>query len=113
MNAWVTWLTKSGVRGNTKHFIGMPPEPDAKDHRHQLPGALILVIRQTDEGFFLDRYTNTGEFAGDTWHATLDDAIFQADFEFGQPASPWLSVPEGKSDAISFALECRRSAEVV
>ena len=29
------------------------------------------------------RYTSSGEFCGDTWHETLEDAIAQAGYEYG------------------------------
>lgn len=29
------------------------------------------------------RYTDDGEFCGDTWHEKLEDALAQAEFEYG------------------------------
>jgi hypothetical protein len=33
------------------------------------------------------RYTEAGEFAGDTWHENKEDAVHQAEFEFGDGLS--------------------------
>ena len=54
----------------TKHYTGLPPElTEGIDQRTLLPKAKVLVIEETGEGFFLFRYTETGEFkvnSGDT-----------------------------------------------
>jgi hypothetical protein len=39
----------------------------------------------------LVRYVATGEFGGDTWHATVDEAKGQGEYEFG--AISWHTAP--------------------
>ncbi len=36
-----------------------------------------------DQGCMMYRYTDAGEFCGDTWHENLNEAIAQAEFEYG------------------------------
>jgi hypothetical protein len=36
-----------------------------------------------DEPCMMFRYTDAGEFCGDTWHQTFADAIHQAEYEYG------------------------------
>jgi len=36
-----------------------------------------------EEPCMMYRYTESGEFCGDTWHQTLRDAIKQAEYEYG------------------------------
>ncbi len=53
----------------------------------------------------LYRYTAQGEFAGDTWHQTLEDAKAQAAAEYGEALSDWQDIPDGVSDAEAYAIE--------
>jgi hypothetical protein len=55
------------------------------------------------DGVFLVRYTDGGEFAGDTWTPTRDLALGVASEEYGLREKDWIEVPEGVSDAIGFA----------
>lgn len=72
----------------------MPPSLSNGEQQEELPYPSILTIEETEEGFFLFRYTNEGEIAGDTWHMTLDDAIEQAKFEYGIDANQWTDIPD-------------------
>lgn len=70
-----------------------------------MPVAAALVIETTPEGVSLERYSATGEFAGDTWHPTVDEAVGQAEFEFPGRLTAWRSVPRDVDDAIGLALQ--------
>ena len=41
------------------------------------------------------RYTRNGSFCGDTWHQSLDDAIRQAEYEYGLVRGDFVLVVEG------------------
>jgi hypothetical protein len=62
--------------GNTRHVVGgelMAP-----------PTALEIVSGGPGEaGYFLVYLDATGQAMTDTWHASLEDAQAQAEFEFG------------------------------
>jgi hypothetical protein len=59
-----------------------------------------------EDGPMLFRYTAAGDFAGDTWHESLDKAKGQAQFEYGQALGPWHEIPEAvaKGAEVEFAL---------
>ena len=108
MAEWVTWITNPEVQPRTKHFVGLPPVlTDHEEPRTQLPSSAILVIKQMEDSFFLYRYSDDGRFAGDTWHKTFEDAVYQANVEFSGALASWTKVPEGVSDPVRFAAESR------
>lgn len=49
----------------------------------------------------LSRYAAKGEFAGDTWHPTEEEALEQAAFEYDLAVVDWIDVPASE-DAIGF-----------
>ena len=57
----------------------------------------------------LFRLTNDGTFAGDTWHANEEDAMFQVEYEYGRAVGEWLDVPDNVSDSIELGRDkfCR------
>jgi hypothetical protein len=70
-----------------------------------MPDAEWLVIEESGASYFLYRYTGSGEFAGDTWHAALEDAQHQANYEYGSRSGDWVEVPPSIDDAVQFARE--------
>ena len=76
----------------------MPPAPD-----------VILLVGDADPGAMLFRYTAHGEFGGDTWHASEEDARAHAVFEYGDALLlPWMEVPDEIADAHRFASDYAR-----
>lgn len=74
--------------GKTRHgvgsiFDGVPVMSE------QLPNAARAEIEEGNEGYFLLRFTESSEFAGDTWHQTLDEAKRQAHFEYAIQDDDW------------------------
>ena len=60
---------------NANQFKGLPPSLRGNHGvAIPMPTAELLVIESAAEGNNLYRYTTLGEFAGDTWHASLEDA---------------------------------------
>jgi hypothetical protein len=53
----------------------------------------FVLLQELDEGIFLFRFAEDGADAGDTWHASREDAMHQAGFEFGISERSWQSVP--------------------
>lgn len=90
----------------SQHYAGLPPGADADgpDLREPMPAARILVIEVTAEGVFLERYTERGEFAGDTWHESETKAKAQADFEYRGAVAAWRTVPPDVDDVVAFLL---------
>jgi hypothetical protein len=48
-----------------------------------MPIAEALLIEVEADGVFLFRLSADGQFAGDTWHESVEEAKEQAKFEFG------------------------------
>ena len=83
------------IRG-LKRYFGGPDQPGWLPLEAAAPHAaetlLHLQIREEKEGFFLVSESSHPHLGGgDTWHKTLEDAIAQAEFEFGVKASEWKS----------------------
>lgn len=70
---------------------GWLPSEAAPPHAEET--TIDLHILQSDAGFFLVSESSNPHFVGgDTWHETLDDALQQAQFQFGVKPSEWHSV---------------------
>jgi hypothetical protein len=94
-----------GAGSKVGHFTGLPPAlTDGKDTRQQMGGARFAVIEDTAEGVFLYRYGSGGEFVGDTWHQSIDDAKHQAVFEYGDSISTWSEIPPAVQDVVEFGI---------
>ena len=94
-----------------RSYVGLPPEvTDGKDTRRSPGPARFLVIEESPDGIFLFRYGAGGGFVGDTWHLSVDDAIHQAAYEYGDGIQEWDDVPANIEDVITFG--CSRLATV-
>ena len=73
--------------GRTKHQL-----VDSTGRR-DFPPFKTLEISQYDgdSGFYLLYHPESGS-GTDTWHQTLDDAMHQAEWEFGVTSSEWLKL---------------------
>lgn len=108
-------LPRIGPRTPGRHYEGLPPDlATGTDERVALPHAAILAIEKNSRGqIFLYRFTAEGDPVGDTWHQTVEDAIEQAETEYGDLLGSWVEVPTGR-DALEFALHergCNQKSE--
>jgi len=83
------------------HTAGFPLEPEKM---LPLPD-VVLVVADDRGGAMLFRYTAHGEFGGDTWHASVEEAQEQAAYEYGDALVPWIEVPSDIKDAHAFAIQ--------
>ena len=69
--------------GRTRHVV------NGKD----FPPFVSLEIAQysNDTGFYLLHICASGEVA-DTWHESMEEAMHQAEFEFGLQKNEWVDV---------------------
>jgi hypothetical protein len=90
-----------------RHFVGLPPElTSGKDSRVSFGLARVLILTQRPKGgVMFDRYTQNGGVAGDTWHENFDDAMEQAQFEYGDAVGEWREVPAEVEDPVAYALK--------
>jgi len=81
------------VTGKTIHSIGEVIEGKVVP-KQKMPDAAYVVTEEMNGSCYLYRYSNTGEFAGDTWHETLEEAKRQARFEYVIGDSDWFNEGE-------------------
>jgi len=67
--------------GRTRHFYGRVELP--------LPSELRIVQYSGDPGFYLLYCDELGNELTDTYHDTLEEAMAQADWEFGVKPDEW------------------------
>jgi hypothetical protein len=96
-----------GIRGRTRHMIGLPPGLDDSDPPSEMPPARYVLVEQLDEGHFLFRFASDGSDGGDTWHQSLEQALEQAAFEFGLTEDAWKPIPTGL-DPTRYVQSCAR-----
>lgn len=78
----------------TRHYEGLPAKlADGENNQHSFPSPKVLLIDHREDGVFLTRYAESGAFAGDTWHPTVDDAKAQARAEYGNAVQSWMELP--------------------
>ena len=59
------------------------------------PHRVEIIVDPGEVSCFMYRFTKAGEVCGDTWHASFDDAVAQASFEFGLKRDDFVRVVEG------------------
>ncbi len=73
--------------------------------RVPMPRPDVLLLEGDEFGHaMLYCYTAAGEFAGDTWHESVELAQQAAAHEYGAAVGPWQPVPEGEGNAHDFAV---------
>ena len=87
----------------TAHLEGAPPGVLGTNEPVALPDAAWVVMETKAEGVFLIRYSEAGEFAGDTWTPTRELAFEVAADEYGLVESDWTDVPDGAPDPLAYA----------
>lgn len=88
-------------RRRITHTAGFPIDPA------QLPPApdVILLVTDGDPGAMLFRYTAQGEFAGDTWHPSAEDAREHAIYDYSDALGEWIDVPNDVENAHAYAVK--------
>jgi hypothetical protein len=66
---------------------------------------VILLVADSDPGAMLFRYTAHGDFGGDTWHPSIDDAREHAIYDYSDALGDWVDVPAGVDDAHAYAVQ--------
>lgn len=92
-----------GVMTRERHAIHTGSYPLVPDEMLPLADVVVLVADE-DPGAMLFRYTAYGEFGGDTWHPSVDDAQEQAIYEYGDALLEWLDVPAHVPDVHAYAV---------
>ncbi len=56
-----------------------------------VPSSLAIVQYEGDDGVYLLYFSESGEELTDTYHSGVDEAMNQAEFEFGVLPGEWQS----------------------
>ena len=100
---WLTIFDSSKMNFVVTHYLGCPPELSGQaDNRILLPKPQILVIEEMGTDVFLFRFTEAGEYAGDTWHQSVEGAKKQAAFEYRIVDDAWEMIPDEVDDVVCF-----------
>jgi hypothetical protein len=75
--------------GFTKHFIGTIVD-DLPQAVSEFAAPVTVEISAESDAFFLFRLGADGEFLGDTWHETLEEAKEQALAEYEIEEGDWV-----------------------
>ncbi len=78
--------------GITRHNIGQQADSGI-EARAEFKPAVALEIWPDQQGFLLIRLDHQQDFAGDTWHASIEEAKAQAFQEFHVGAIDWIVEP--------------------
>jgi hypothetical protein len=75
--------------GRTRHTIA------DKQGKREFPPFVALKITHCpgESGYFLMHICEDGQVA-DTWHQSLDDAMYQAEWELGVQPQEWIGIDE-------------------
>jgi len=73
-----------------------------------MPQPTLVLMDESSKGVSLIRLTSSGEFCGDTWHRTMDDAHHQLAFEF-ESVGEFEPIPADVTDVEAFV--ARTSAQ--
>jgi hypothetical protein len=84
----------------TNHYWCKPGES-----KRLMPIPEVLILESDGSSTMLYRYTLTGEYCGDTWHQSVDEALEQAKYEYGDAIGPLEKVPNEVQDAAQYAIE--------
>jgi hypothetical protein len=83
----------------------LPPDSLALT-RHTVNGALLkparhVVTEEHAEGVYVFRYSDSWGFSGDTWHANMQDALEQIEWEFGARELRWTPISAEELTALT------------
>ena len=68
-----------------------------------MPRPRVLIAEETDGLFYLIRFAEDGEFAGDTLHFSVEELKEAAEWEYDRRLE-WRQVPPEVTDVVVYAL---------
>lgn len=104
---YVALVQPTDIHPGTRHSIGLPAGLAEGDFSgEEMPWPRVLLLSPSGRGIALDRFTESGETAGDTWHENLEDARHQAIEEYNGSLGAWREVPSDIPDeqVVAFAM---------
>ncbi|MDQ3997654.1 MAG: hypothetical protein M3303_11650 [Gemmatimonadota bacterium] len=101
---WVALIGSLTHERRVAHTDGFP-----LDAAEMLPLAdVVLVVPDDGGGAMLFRYTACGNLGGDTWHATVAEALEQAAYEYGDALIARCRTRSPTAHAFAVRYACER-----
>lgn len=98
------WIAKvTTVRMAGIHFMAGGMDESGRRKRTALPIAHWIVLQEEPEGVYVFRYSDEGDFGGDTWKSSLDFAHKAVALEYEIWDRGWLEAPGDSATAIGLA----------
>jgi hypothetical protein len=79
--------------------------------RQFMPFPNVILAVCDKASVMLYRYRWDGEFCGDTWHSSLNEAQNQAEYEYGAALGPWLLLPSEVTNPHEYVVAVARKNE--
>ena len=92
-----------GPLAGERHAVHTANHPLRPEQMLPVPDVVLLVSDDSGSAMVF-RYTAHGDFAGDTFHPSVDDAKAETEAEYGEALLPWEPVPDDVGDAHAFAV---------
>ncbi len=67
--------------------------------------ARYIVMDNNPEDIYLYRFSDNWQFAGDTWHQSMDDALHQIEYEFSVGSLEWRPISEAEFNELTKKFE--------
>jgi hypothetical protein len=72
-----------------RHLVSLASPDQTLVPLAELPSADRIEIVAEDDGYYLFRYAKDGQPLGDSWFATLAEALSQGEFEYAVGTEDW------------------------
>lgn len=92
-----------GPLNGERHAVQTANHPMNPDEMLPLPD-IVLLVSEDDTSAMVFRYTAHGEFGGDTYHESVEDAKEETEAEYEDALLEWEDVPDDVTDAHAFAV---------
>lgn len=105
------WFAPIGTRTDQpiRQFWGVPRPGSTDFDKVEMRWPRVVVLFAYEDGPMLYRYTAAGQFAGDTWHESLEQARDQASFEYSAALGPWHEIPDNVAKGAEMELALKKA----
>ncbi len=87
--------------------VGVTPAGTPISERMPWPD-VVLLVEDPQGGAAIVRFTRDGTFAGDNDDESVEEALRQLEFEYGDALGNWEEIPADVVDPLAFALSKAR-----
>ncbi len=88
-------------------MVGVTPAGTPISERMPWPD-VVLLVEDPQGGAVVVRFTRDGTFAGENDRESVEEALWQLEFEYGDALGDWEEIPADVADPLAFALSKAR-----